>query len=228
MSRQAARKAAPKGEYIETDSGNKVSRRAHITGTANITLGGRTVIQADVHLRGDLHPTRASTRTDHSAKEQYPTAISIGRCTVISQGVVIRPPHRATGRLHEKRAGIGVEYYPVKVGDNVFVGPNSTISAIHIASHVHIGANTVIHPFVIIKENCKILPNSIIPAHMVIPSGSVVGGQPARVIGEVGEGWGVSAGGMGGAGMGGGGGNGEGPPMWVEGGDLRELVRSIK
>lgn len=86
------------------------------------------------------------------------------------------------------------------------IGPSCTISAISIASHVHIGANTIMHPFVMIKENVKVLPNTVIPAHMVIPSGSVVGGQPARVVGEVGEGWGVSGGGTGGGlGVGGGG-----------------------
>lgn len=103
-------------------------------------------------------------------------------------------------------------------------GPNCTISAISISSHVHIGANVVIQPFAIIKENVKILPNTVIPANMIIASGSVVGGQPARVVGEVGEGWGVSGGGSGG-GLGVGGG---GEEKWVEGGDLRELVRSIK
>ncbi|KAF2182050.1 trimeric LpxA-like protein [Zopfia rhizophila CBS 207.26] len=199
------------------DSGNKVSRRSAITGTANITLGGRTVIQADVHLRGDLHPTRAMPRSDSSGREVIPTSISIGRCTVISTGSVIKPPSRVSrGQVH---------YYPMKIGDNVFVGPNCSISAISIASHVHIGVNTTIHPFVIIKENVKILPNTVIPTQMVIPSGSVVGGRPARVVGEVGEGWGVSAGGAGGGGLGVGGG---GEKNWVEGGDLRELVRSIK
>ena len=54
---------------------------------------------------------------------------------------------------------------------------------------------------------------------MVIPAGSVVGGQPARILGEVGEGWGISPGAAAG-----GGGTGD----WVEGGDLRELVRSIR
>ncbi|KAF2014906.1 trimeric LpxA-like protein [Aaosphaeria arxii CBS 175.79] len=214
MSRPTARKPAPKGEYIETDSGNKVSRRSAITGTANITLGGRTVIMADVHLRGDLHPTRSVPSS--SGKEVTPTSISIGRCTVVSTGSVIKPPSRISrGQVH---------YYPMKIGDNVFIGPNSTISAISISSHVHVGANTVIHPFAIIKENVKILPNSVVPAQMVIPSGSVVGGRPAKVIGEVGEGWGVSGGGAGG-GLGVGGG---GEKSWVEGGDLRELVRSIK
>ncbi|KAF2122626.1 trimeric LpxA-like protein [Lophiotrema nucula] len=217
MSRPAARKVAPKGEYIETDSGNKVSRRSYITGTANITLGGRTVIQADVHLRGDLHPTRSQPSS--SGKEVAPTSISIGRCTVISTRSTIKPPSRISrGAVH---------YYPMKIGDNVFVGPQCTISAISISSHVHIGANTIIQPFAIIKENVKVLPNSVIPANMVIPSGSVVGGRPARIVGEVGEGWGVAGGGggVGGGGLGVGGG---GMESWVEGGDLRELVRSIK
>lgn len=62
---------------------------------------------------------------------------------------------------------------------------------------------------------------------MVIASGSVVGGQPARVVGDVGEGWGVSAGGSGGGG-GSGLSLGGGEDKWIEGGDLRELVRSIK
>ncbi|KAF2269813.1 trimeric LpxA-like protein [Lojkania enalia] len=214
MSRPSARKAAPKGEYIETDSGNKVSRRSAITGTANITLGGRTVIMADVHLRGDLHPTRAVPSS--SGKEATPTSISIGRCTVISTGSVIKPPSRISrGQVH---------YYPMKIGDNVFIGPHCTISAISISSHVHIGEHTTIQPFVIIKENVKILPHAVVPANMVIPSGSVVGGRPAQVVGEVGEGWGVSGGGAGG-GLGVGGG---GEKSWVEGGDLRELVRSVK
>lgn len=77
-----------------------------------------------------------------------------------------------------------------------------------------------------IKENVKILPDTVIPANMIIPPGSVVGGRPARVVGEVGEGWGVS-GGVGGLGIGGVAGSGE-EKGWVEGGDLRELVRSIR
>lgn len=109
-------------------------------------------------------------------------------------------------------------------------GPHCTISAIQISSHVHIGAHTTIHPFAMIKENVKILPHTVVPANMIIPPGSVVAGRPARVIGEVGEGWGVMAGGGLGMGMsgGGGGGTGGGEKGWLEGGDLRELVRSIK
>jgi dynactin 5 len=122
------------------------------------------------------------------------------------------------GIRHEQRGMSGADLLYVS-------GPGTTISAISISSHVYVGANVVIQPFAIIKENVKILPNTIVPAHMVIPSGSVVAGRPARVVGEVGEGWGVSAVGAGGGGLGTSSGAGNG---WVEGGDLRELVRAIK
>lgn len=62
----------------------------------------------------------------------------------------------------------------------------------------------------------KVLPDTIVPSLMVIPPNSVVGGQPARIIGEVGEGWGATVAGVGAGGE------------LVEGGDLRELVRSIR
>lgn len=94
------------------DSGNKVSRRSAITGTANITLGGRTVIMADVVLRGDLHSTRSTASS--SGKEGTPTSISIGKCTVVSTGTVLKPPCRMSRGAPN--------FYPMKIGDNVFIG----------------------------------------------------------------------------------------------------------
>ena len=40
----------------------------------------------------------------------------------------------------------------------------------------------------IIKDYVRILDHTIVPANMVIPSFSIVAGQPARVIGELPEG----------------------------------------
>ncbi|KAJ9632247.1 hypothetical protein H2203_000651 [Taxawa tesnikishii (nom. ined.)] len=200
------RKSA-KSEYIETDTGNKISRRAKIEGKSNIMLGGRTVIMADVYMRGDLHRFSTSSGEKDAAST---TAISIGRYTVVSTGCTIRPPARIRGGQ--------MAYYPVRIGDHVFIGPNTHISSLQIGSHVYIGPNVVLSQFCMIKENCKILPDTVVPPNMVIPPGSVVGGRPGRIIGEVGEGWGVSVGGIGAT-------DGD---AWVEGGELRELVRSIR
>ena len=113
-------------------------------------------------------------------------------------------------RLHKGQ----MTFIPMRIGDNVFIGPNTHVSSASISSHVYVGANCVLSPLCIIKESSKILSDTVVPPGMTVPAGTVVGGRPARILGEVGDGWGQ-----------GGGGEGE---EWVEGGDLRALVRSIK
>lgn len=65
-----------------------------------------------------------------------------------------------------------------------------------------------------VKECSKIMPGTVVPPGMTVPAGAVVAGRPARIVGEVGDGWGQGGGGE--------------REDWVEGGDLRPLVRSIK
>lgn len=86
MSRRPA-----KGEYIETDTGNKVSRKANLVGTQNIMLGGKTVIQPEVMIRGDLARTASSSSGSAPANN---TAVAIGRYCFLSRGAVLRPPGR--------------------------------------------------------------------------------------------------------------------------------------
>ncbi|KAF2162225.1 hypothetical protein M409DRAFT_69159 [Zasmidium cellare ATCC 36951] len=201
----APNRRSTKGEYIETDTGNKISRRAHIEGKQNIMLGGKSVLMAGVTLRGDLHRLQDQSDGDDRSKASV-TAINIGRACIISTNCTLRPPMR----IHHGT----MTFYPMRMGDNIFIGHSTHVSSIHIASHVHIGANCVLGPFSVIKDNCKVLPNTVVPPHMIVPAGSVVAGKPARIVGEVGDGWGQ-----------GGGAEGE---DWVEGGDLRVVVRAIK
>ncbi|CAK7200104.1 hypothetical protein SEUCBS139899_002793 [Sporothrix eucalyptigena] len=174
MSRRAV-----KGEYIETDTGNKVSRKATLVGTQNIILGGKSVIQQDVMIRGDLvRSLPASSSSGGSSGSN--TAISIGRYCFLSKGCCLRPP----GRLWK-----GVfSHMPLRMGDHVFVGTNTTIMAASIGSHVHVGANVVVGDFAIIKDYVRVLDGTVIPPNMVIASFSIVAGQPARVVGELPEG----------------------------------------
>jgi len=78
-----------KGEYIETDTGNKVSRKSNILGSQNIILGGKTIIQADCTIRGDLR--RAGVQGQHGN-----VAIAVGRYCFFARGSVLRPP----GKTH--------------------------------------------------------------------------------------------------------------------------------
>ncbi|CAI9599703.1 unnamed protein product [Staurois parvus] len=76
-----------KSEYIETASGNKVSRQSVLCGSQNIVLNGKTIVMNDCIIRGDLANVR------------------VGRHCVIKSRSVIRPPF--------KKFSKGVAFFPV-------------------------------------------------------------------------------------------------------------------
>lgn len=145
-------------------------------------LGGKTVIQPEVMIRGDLVRTvpPSTQSSGGSAAPTNTTAVAIGRYCFLSHSVLLRPP----GRIYK-----GVfTYMPLRLGDHVFIGQGSVIQAASVGNHVSIGKGCVINEFVIIKDYVKILDGTIVPANAVIPSFSIVAGQPGRVVGELPDG----------------------------------------
>ncbi|CAG7981459.1 unnamed protein product [Penicillium salamii] len=175
-----------KSEYIETDTGNKISRRSQIHGTQHIILGGKTVIQAEAVIRGDLF-RGASTVDPNNPSTPPPStpsvAINVGRYSYISKSAILRPPSRLHRGTHS--------FYPLKIGDHVFVGEGAVIEAAQLGNHVHVGKGAVVGSMAIIKDYAYVLDGAVVPPGMVVPSWCVVGGKPARIVGEVGEGYGV-------------------------------------
>lgn len=157
-------------------------------------LGGKTVIQAEAMIRGDLYRTVQSTSSSTAggsgaapaaaaaapAVSSSNTAIAIGRYCFLSKGCCLRPP----GRIYKG----SFTYLPLRLGDQVFVGEGSVVQAATVGSHVHIGAGVVVGEFAIIKDYVRILDGAVVPPNAVIPSFSIVAGRPARVVGEVPEG----------------------------------------
>lgn len=115
-------------------------RQTVLCGSQNIILVGKVIVQKDAIVRGDL----ANVRT--------------GRYCIISKNSVIRPPYKRFNHgyvLIEQNKDIPVEttyeiyffrvaFFPIRIGDNVFIGENSVISAADIGSYVYIGKNVVI------------------------------------------------------------------------------------
>ena len=124
--------------------GNKVCRRSIMCGSQNIVLQGKTIVMADCIVRGDL------------------AAVKIGKNCVIGERCVIRPPF--------KKFAKGVAFFPMQIGDHVFIEDECVINAASIGSFVHIGRNSVIGRRCIIMDCSYILPNSVIPPETVIPS----------------------------------------------------------
>lgn len=226
-------KRVPKNEYIETvrakaqakdtaqaklttdaihqDTGNKVARKATLVATQNIMLGGKTVIQAEAMIRGDLTRSLPSSSSSGGSKPSGSnTAVQIGRYCFLSKGCCLRPPgkmykgwvlltlfpvlpsfpgcRRSRSPLTPLVSCSVFSYMPLRMGDHVYVGPGAVVQAASVASYVHIGADVVVGEFAIIKEYVRILDGSVVPPHMVCPPFSVLAGRPARVIDEVPEG----------------------------------------
>ncbi|KAJ3237046.1 hypothetical protein HDU81_010049 [Chytriomyces hyalinus] len=160
-----------KSEYIETDTGNKVSRKSVIHGSQNIILGGKTIIQTECMVRGDLR----RSGTGHAV------VIAVGKYCLLAQKSIIRPPSKVYKNIFS--------YYPMKIGDFVHIGENSIVEAASIGSHVQIGKNCVIGRFAIIKDCAQILDNTVIAPNCIIPSFSVYGGNPGLLVEELPECW---------------------------------------
>ncbi|CAD6184598.1 unnamed protein product [Caenorhabditis auriculariae] len=152
-----------KEEYVETASGNKICKKNTIAsntifGTQNIIISGKTIIQKDVILRGDL------------------AVIRIGRYCIVQRGTIIRPSLKQFVRKPTM--------FPVTIGDSVFVEEECVINAAYIGSFVHVGARSVLGRACTIKECCRVLPDSVVSADAVFPPFSTIGGNPARIVGQ--------------------------------------------
>lgn len=131
------------------DTGNKVSRRATISGPQNIILGGKTIISNGAIIRGDLK----------RAGPGHAVVISLGRYCLVGEGCVMRyvyvssPLPRSSEAISSRYGPFrppyktyrgAFNYYPMKIGDYVHIGANTIVEAATIGNHVEIGKNCVI------------------------------------------------------------------------------------
>jgi len=150
-----------KADYIQTQSGNKVSKQSVLCGSQNISLAGKSVVKPHVILRGDLQLLR------------------IGKYVIIGDGSVLRPSYK-------KYRG-NFAFFPMTVGDYVTIGARTIISAAQVGTCVDIGEDCVISKRCIIKENSVILSGTVLPPDTVVPPLTVFGGSPARCLGDLPE-----------------------------------------
>lgn len=153
-------------EYIETGTGNIVSRTSVLCGSQNISLVGKSIVKPGVILRGDLQ------------------LLKIGKFVIIGEGSVLRPSYK-------KYKG-NIAFFPMSIGDYVTIGARSVISAAQIGTCVDIGEDCVISKRCILKDNSMILPGTVLPPDTWVPPLTVFGGSPGRYLGDLPESTSVS------------------------------------
>ena len=95
-----------KAEYIETASGNRVSRASVLCGSQNIILNGKNIVQSEAIIRGDLANVRVGRHCVISSKA-VSTKFFFGQHITIILFQVIRPPF--------KKFSKGVAFFPLQV-----------------------------------------------------------------------------------------------------------------
>lgn len=145
-------RSSTKSAYIQTDTGNLVSRSCVICGSSNIVLGGKSILQPGCILRGDLRRAGAGA-TAAGGREAATVAIAMGKYCNVGEGTVLRPCYKTyKGCVRRFSARLGslssersvFSYYPMKIGDYVTIGANSVVEAASIGNGVEIGKGCII------------------------------------------------------------------------------------
>jgi dynactin-5 len=137
---------AASSSYIQTSTGNWVSRRAVIENARHVELKGRSIVHADSQFKAADSPT-GWIRTGRYCH--------VGAGTIIQPAVL--PPHHRD------------QHVPVTIGSHTIIRKNCHLQAAAVGSYCWIGCSVVLGPRVIIKDCCVIADNVTIPADTVIP-----------------------------------------------------------
>lgn len=139
-------------EWIETQSGNRISKAALIKGSDHILIAGNTTVSPNVILNGDARLTEGSAN-----------AIQLGKFCFLGDGVVITPP-LATSITHRA----------CKLGSYTMIGAQCEIRSSSIGTRVEVGSNCKLQDNSIVHDCVIIKPNTTIPEQYTVPPFSLV------------------------------------------------------
>ena len=108
----------PGDKFFTTSKGNRIGRQVLIKGGDRILIAGKSIVQNNCVLRGDL------------------AQIEMGYHCLVREDCIIRPCFtKQQGRL---------KYTKMTIGSNVCIETNCIVTALKIGNNVQIGKNCVI------------------------------------------------------------------------------------
>ena len=73
-------------------------------------------------------------------------------------------------------------FFPMSIGDFVYIEEDSVVEAGGIGNFVHIGRGAVIGRKCVIKDCAQVAPGAVLPPESVVPPFALVAGSPARIV----------------------------------------------
>ncbi|GEQ72729.1 hypothetical protein JCM33374_g6417 [Metschnikowia sp. JCM 33374] len=149
-------------QWIETGTGNRISRSAAINGANRISISENCTICENCTLNGDVSTTLPNS-----------PAIVLGKYTYLGPGCLIDPPRA-------KLSSESSTFADIKVGNYTTVGAGSVVRSIQVGNRVCVGSRCTLGELSVINDCCVIEDGTIIPAKTVIPPYSRVSGIPGE------------------------------------------------
>lgn len=151
----------------------------------------QTVIDRGAVLRGDLAPVavdqycyvgkRAVLRPAWRLEAAPPSDAAAAGC---GGGPAAGDPGAGEG---VGKKALAVAWSRLTVGSHVVIGSDAVVEALAVGSFVRIGAGAILGRHCVVKDCTLVLPGAVVPPCMVVPPFAMVGGCPARVLGELPE-----------------------------------------
>jgi len=123
----------------------------------------------------------------------HPTAVVTGD-VVLGEGSSVWPTAVLRGDLHRIEIGKNTNIqdgcvlhtgkFKLRIADNVSVGHRAVLHSCEIGEGTLVGSGAIILDAAKVGENCIVAAGALVPEGRVIPPGSVVMGQPARIVRE--------------------------------------------
>ncbi|ODQ79696.1 hypothetical protein BABINDRAFT_36041 [Babjeviella inositovora NRRL Y-12698] len=150
--------------YIETSSGNRISREAVITGSDRILISGHTTVHPYAYLHGQV--TLHDSLHPEDAQDLVPT-ISIGKYCYVDHHASLTPPaYPSEKHLHGT----------LKIGNYVVLGEYCAVEAASLGNRILVGARARLSNMCVVYDCCVIEPDTVVPPKCVVPPFSLVSG----------------------------------------------------
>ncbi|EEQ40057.1 Bacterial transferase hexapeptide (six repeats) family protein [Clavispora lusitaniae] len=148
-------------EWIETGTGNRISRNATIAGSDRISISGNCTISKGCVLNGDVN-----------TKSKDPSIV-LGKYGFFSENTRVEPPVA-------KKNGDTPMHSNVVIGNYTFFGSSTVIRSAQVGNRVYVGSNCQLGEMSVINDCCVISDGTVIPPKSVIPPYSEVSGVPGK------------------------------------------------
>lgn len=145
-------------DWIETASGNRISKQAHISGSNQISINEYTTINPGAVVTGDVSVA-------HSP------AITLGKYVYLSSNCQIVPP---VASLAENT------HSQLLIGSYTVIGTNSVVNLLSIGNFVIVENDCKIGNLTVIYDCCIIRAGTVVPDKYVVPPFTEVCGVPGK------------------------------------------------